>query len=165
MSNITLYQANELARLHNHIDDDGVVDIESFDQSKIALKEKQLAVVAYLKNNDANIGMLDNAIKQLQDRKKAMQTRHDSLKDYLLTNMQANGITEINAENLTFTAKIKNNPASVVIDDESLLPADYMRQPETPPPAPDKTLIKKAINDGFEVPGARLTQGFRLDIK
>jgi hypothetical protein len=38
-----------------------------------------------------------------------------------------------------------------------------MRQPE--PPSPDKTAIKDALKMGLEVPGARLTQGQRLEIK
>jgi hypothetical protein len=39
-----------------------------------------------------------------------------------------------------------------------------MKQPPPPPPTPDKTLISKALKDGYEVPGCRLVRGQRLDI-
>ena len=163
---MNLYHTTQLAQLQNYIDQEtGEIDIDSFNCSQVALADKQIAVVCYLKNEVANIDMLNNAIKELQARSKAMQSRHDGLKDYLLVNMQANGITEINAPNYTFTAKLQNNPASVQIDDEALIPADYFVQPETPPPAVSKALIKQAIADGYVVAGAHIEQKVRLVIK
>lgn len=163
---MNLYQTTELAKLEHYIDmESGEIDIEGFNNSQIALKDKQLAVVAWLKNNDANIELLDGAIKQLQARKKSMQARYESLKDYLLFNMKASNISEISAPDLTFTAKIKLNPPSVMIEDDSLIPSEYMTVPVAPPPAPDKTLIKEAIKAGKEVPGCKLTQGERVEIK
>jgi hypothetical protein len=163
---MNLYQTTELAKLEHYIDTEtGEIDIEAFNGSQIALKEKQLAVVAWLKNNDANITLLDGAIKELQARKKAMQTRFDSLKEYLLFNMKAHGVSEINANDMTFTAKIKLNPPSVIIEDEAAIPSEYLTVPVMPLPAPDKTLIKDAIKAGKEVPGCKLVQAERIDIK
>jgi GTPase Era involved in 16S rRNA processing len=162
---MNLYQTNELAKLEVHVDKEtGEIDLIAFEASQIALIEKQRAVVAWLKNNDASIAMLDNAIKQLQERKKAIQTRYDGLKSYLHSNMKANDITEINAADLTFSAKIKANPPSVLIEDEALIPKEFMTQPVAPPPAPDKNLIKAAIKSGQAVPGCKVVQGERLDI-
>jgi hypothetical protein len=163
---MNLYQTNELARLESHIDHEtGEIDIDSFNRSQIALQDKQLAVVAYLKNEDANIKLLDGAITELTARKKAMQNRHDSLKDYLLVNMQANGITEISAPNFTFTAKLQNNPVSVVIDDESLISDSYKIMPPPPSLQISKTLIKEAIQAGEVVPGAHIESKQRVVIK
>jgi restriction endonuclease S subunit len=163
---MNLYQTTELAKLEHYIDHDtGEIDIEGFNNSQIALKEKQLAVVAWLKNNDANITLLDGAIKELQARKKAMQSRYESLKDYLLFNMKAHGVSEISANDMTFTAKIKLNPPSVIVEDESLIPKDYMTTPVPPPPAPDKQMIKAAFNAGIEIPGCKLVQAERVEIK
>ncbi|MBM6697109.1 siphovirus Gp157 family protein, partial [Bifidobacterium pullorum subsp. saeculare] len=52
---------------------------------------------------------------------------------------------------------------SVEVWDSAQLPRDYMR--ETVKVEPDKTLIKKAIKDGFDVPGAKLVQKDRLVLK
>jgi hypothetical protein len=52
----------------------------------------------------------------------------------------------------------------VDIFDEKQLPQDYLR--EIPAKyEPDKKLIKKAMDDGFEVPGARIVAKDRLEIR
>ncbi|MES1989250.1 MAG: siphovirus Gp157 family protein [Pseudomonadota bacterium] len=162
---MNLYTASELARLINFIDEDGVIDIDSFNRSQIALQDKQLAVVAYLKNEVSNIELLDNAIKELTARKKAMQTRYDSLKDYLLVNMKANNITEITEANFTFSAKIRKNPPRLVIDDAGKIPGELYIYPIAPAPYPDNSSIKAKLVAGEAVEGARLEQGERVDIK
>ena len=162
---MNLYTANELARLEQHVDEDGVINIEAFNQSQVALRDKQLAVVAYLKNEVVKIDMLDNAIKELQARKKHMQTRHDWLKQYLLVNMQENGISEISALDSTFSAKIKTNPPKLIIDDAGKIPADLYVYPDAPPPHPNNELIKEKLKAGEVIEGARLEQGKRVDIK
>ncbi len=162
---MNLYQTTQLARLESHIDEDGVIDIDSFNRSQVALQDKQLAVVAYLKNETLRIDMLDNAIKDLNARKKAMQSRHDGLKEYLLVNMQANGISEINAQDMTFSAKIKTNPAKLIITDAGKIPSEYYIYPEAPPPHPDNAMIKEKLKAGELIEGAHLEQGVRVDIK
>ena len=163
---MNLYKSNELARLENFVDTDtGEIDIASFNDAKIALQEKQLAVVAYLKNEGTRIDMLDNAIKELQARKKHMQTRHDWLKQYLLVNMQENGISEISALDSTFSAKIKTNPPKLIIDDAGMIPSDLYVYPDAPPPHPNNELIKEKLKAGELIEGAHLEQAKRVDIK
>jgi len=163
---MNLYQATELARLEAHIDHEtGEIDIDSFNRSQIALKDKQIAVVAYLKNETLNIDMLDSAIKELNARKKAMQARFDSLKEYLLINMQANGISEITAPNFTFTAKIKKNPHKLIIEDAGKIPSELYVYPDAPPPYPDNAKIKELLKSGAEIEGAYLQQDERVEIK
>ena len=49
--------------------------------------------------------------------------------------------------------------------DAAQVPVNYMTDPKPPEPAPDKALIKKALKDGFDVPGARIVKRDRLEIK
>lgn len=166
MSNLTLYKATELATLHNFIDEEtGEIDMDGFESASIALVEKQRAVVAYLKNEDANIELLDGAIKELTARKKSMQSRHDNLKGYLLANMKAKGITEISAPDFTFTAKIKKNPPKLIIDDAGKIPSNLYIYPVAPPPTPDNAAIKAALLAGEDIQGAHIEQGERVEIK
>lgn len=163
---MNLYQTNQLAKLESHIDHEtGEIDIDGFNQSQIALQDKQLAVVAYLKNETVRIDMLESAIKDLKARKDAMQSRHDGLKNYLLVNMQANGISEITASDLTFSAKIKKNPPKLVIQDATLIPREYFVQPPAPPPTIDNARLKDDLKNGIEVLGAVIEQAERVDIK
>tara|TARA_R110000822_G_scaffold21722_8_gene68736 strand:- start:6094 stop:6606 length:513 start_codon:yes stop_codon:yes gene_type:complete len=54
------------------------------------------------------------------------------------------------------TLSLRTTPRSVVIVDADQVPASYKRHP---PPVPDKTLIKSAINSGLTVAGAELSNG------
>ena len=166
MSNFSLYQISQLATFENYIDTDtGEVDIDNYNRAQIDFHEKQLAVVCYLKNETGRIDLLDNAIRELIARKKAMQTRYDGLKEYLLVNMQAHAISEISAQDSTFSARIKKNPPKLVIDDAGQLPSELYIYPETPPPNPDNAAIKAKLLAGEVINGARLESGYRLEIK
>lgn len=163
---MNLFETAELARIEHFVDTEtGEVDLPSLQSAQIALKDKRIAVTCFLRNSDANIELIDNAIKSLQARKKAMQSSFEGLSDYLLREMQLHNISEINAPDLSFSAKIKLNPASVVVDDATLIPSDYMSVPVMPAPAPDKMLIKAAIKDGYTVAGCHLEQKQSLKIK
>jgi hypothetical protein len=90
----------------------------------------------------------------------------DHLRTYLLNNLQASGITKIDTPELVVS--VKKNPASVVIDDEKVIPPEFMvTPPPAPPPLPrpDKGAIRDAIKAGTDVPGCRLVQGARLEIR
>lgn len=113
------------------------------------IEDKSKAVAAFTLNIDAQISMLKEHEANISAKRKALEKRRDWMRDYLRENMERCGISKIESPyfNITLTKPRKQ----VVIDDESKLPRDYMRVVESP----DKTLIKKAIDDGYEVPGAR----------
>ena len=138
---------------------------ETLEAEAWPVEEKVRAVSAVILNLQAEADMVKGTADRIAKRAKALQSRAEALHDYLLINMQRTGITEIKALDGTFKAKIyRERDASVVIDSENLIPADYMREI----PAryePDKVLIKKAINDGYEVPGAHIVKKDRLEIK
>jgi len=53
----------------------------------------------------------------------------------------------------------------VVIDEPGLIPAAYMRQPDPPPPAPDKAAIGAALKAGLDIPGAHIDTRQHLQIR
>lgn len=114
-----------------------------------------------------NMESFAEAIKAEEDRlskrRRIQENRVEQIKNWLKLNMEACGIQKIECP--AFTIAVQNNPASVVIDTEYLIPAEYMCQPEPPPPAPNKAAIKDAIKSGIEVPGAHLSQSTRIVIK
>lgn len=101
-------------------------------------------------------------IKAEIDRLKLLQAQTDkaveSLKDYIKYGMEATGCDKVDLG--IFKLTLKAATKAVEIFDESSLPQDYfVVVPETK--RPDKTLISKAIKDGFEVSGAKLVDGKR----
>ena len=127
------------------------------------LRDKLRAVIAYSLDLDVLATGTEEAAKRLADLAKARRARVQALRDYALTTMQATGIAEVATDE--FAAKMAKKPPSVQILDAAAIPPAYMRTPEPPPPAPDKTAIAAALKLGQAVPGCELQQGYRLAIK
>jgi len=112
-------------------------------------------------------GEIVNALAEF-DRLNRYHKRVAAMQSRLLASaqwaMEANSITQ-----LTGTVnglKLRKNPPSVVVLDESLIPVEYWDQkPTPPPPAPtvSKVKIAQAIKIGKEVPGAVLRPSNRVE--
>lgn len=145
------------------LDFDADTIADTLEGDSLSIQNKIESYCYVITNMEALPSAMKEEEKRLADRRKAVEKRIENIKNWLLINMQHAGISRI--ESPVFTVALQNNPASVIIDDEELVPKDYFNQPVTPPPSLDKTLVKKAIADGFAVPGARLEVKQRLVIK
>ena len=126
------------------------------------LIEKGTNVAKVFRNLEAMAAQIKEAELQMQARRKSIEKRAASLREYLHANMEKAGIQKIECP--WFVVSIKKNPASVQVDDESAVPRDYFREiPATF--ALDKSLVKQAIKDGHDVPGCQLVAGTRLEVK
>ena len=126
------------------------------------LEVKATNVGFVIRNMDSMAEQIKQAEESMAKRRKALENRSNWLKSYLLQNMLATGKTKI--ESPYFVISVRNNPESVVIDAESQIPDDYMREiPATF--EPNKQAIKQAIQDGFTVPGVHLARTQSLQIK
>lgn len=161
--NITLYQcaADVREALDYHFD----TEAEQNDTLEAVIGQfdvKAQSVIGYIKNQEATAEMLEEHIKQMGEKLKAIKARNQSLKDYLERNMLAAGIKEIKADDGTFKASFCKSKAIDVFD-EAQIPAEFMRERVTI--VPDKTAIKKAIESGQEVAGAKIEERLNLQIK
>jgi hypothetical protein len=126
------------------------------------LELKAVNVIKFAKNLEATAAAIKEAEAAMAARRKSLEKRSDALRAYVFHNMQSSGIQKIECD--YFRMAVRDNPPAVDIFDLAQLPQDYMREiPATY--APDKTLIKTAIKDGFVVPGAKLVTSQRLEIK
>lgn len=123
---------------------------------------KAQSVIAYIKNQEITEKMLEEHIGRMTGKLKAAKARNQSLKDYLARNMQAAGITEIKADDGTFKASFRKSEAVVILD-EAQIPAEFMR--DTVKTEPDKTAIRKAIESGRQVAGAKIEGRKNLQIR
>lgn len=166
MTQITLHAATEAVRdLLDQIDPETGELPEGFEQARALVAQKAVAVTAYILEADRGIESAKAYAKDLNAKIKTEEKRQEWLRRHLQEHMAAAGITEIADERGIFKASLAaGRDEAIEIFDEAQLPADYLR--EIPAKhEPDKTLIKKAIKDGFEVPGARLLKRDRLTIK
>lgn len=108
---------------------------------------------------------IDAEIARLQALKAKRDKVAQGLRDYLKENMERAGIEKIECP--MFSISIRKNPPSVEVLDTAALPKEFWRTPDPKPPvsSPDKARIKEALQYGDNVPGARLTQSTRLEVK
>ena len=114
-----------------------------------------------------NMEAFANAIKieetRISDRRKAVEKRVDGIKEWLLKNMVACEIIKIECP--SFTISLHDNPGKVSITDEKLIPDEYLKVADLPPPSPDKASILRDLKAGKEVAGCFLEKGKRISIK
>lgn len=125
------------------------------------LEQKCTAVATVIKNMDAFIEQMKDAKRELDERIKAFESRSERINNYLLDNMKKTGIIKI--ESPYFTIALRTNPPSVIIEDEGEIEGKYWKQKTVS--TIDKLRIKEALQNGEDVPGAKLIAGERVDIK
>ena len=151
----TLYtiaeQFKELASLAETADEDLAVALrDTMEGIEGEFQEKGKAIAMITLNIDGDLEAIQSQIDRLTERKRIINNRKESLKEYLRSNMDAAGITKITHPLFTITCG-KGRPI-VVIDDEKAIPDDFVNVKVTS--APDKAAIAKALKDGQDVPGA-----------
>ncbi|HWT40986.1 MAG TPA: siphovirus Gp157 family protein [Dongiaceae bacterium] len=143
--------------------DDAQAIADTIEAESYPLEVKAQNVAYAVRNLEASAAAIKEAEKQMADRRKSIENRAMHVKEYLKTCMEVAGVKKIDCPHFALT--IKSNPASVDVFEPGLVPAEFMRQPEPPPPAIDKKAIAEALKAGLEVPGAMLAQGTRLEIR
>ena len=114
------------------------------------LEVKAQAVGHMIRRLEADAAAIKQWAQTASDRAKAVQARADSLHAYLSANLAACGIQRVEGPGIALSWR---KSTAVVIDEPGLIPAQFMRQPEPPPPAPDKTSIAASLRAGVDVPG------------
>jgi hypothetical protein len=95
------------------------------------------------------------------ERKKAAEARAEGLRRYLAECMAATGVEKIEGPGIKLSFR---KSTAVIIDGADLIPAQFMRTPEPPPPAPDKAAIGAELKAGRDVLGAHLETRKNLQI-
>lgn len=134
--------ANALAVKRNELDNK-VVNIQKF-------------IVGLNGDND----IIDGEIKRLQALKKRNEQIVKSLKKGVAMAMSNLGIEEIKTPTMRITYSTSEE---TIIDNKDLLPNELMREEITY--KPDKTAIKKAIQNGEAIMGAHIQTNYNLKVK
>lgn len=125
------------------------------------LKEKSADIVKYYKNRDSLIESIDKEIKRLQELKKIGEKKQDSFKNYIKMCMEKMGVKKIETSNGNIS--LRKTPESVELIDEEIIPEKFKTTVQLEKIS--KTDIKKALQEGEEVPGATLKRGMSINIK
>lgn len=97
---------------------------------------------------------------RLTERANSFDKKAEALKSYIEVMMLRAGKDKV--KTATFSLNIQNNPESVDVTDQSMIPPQFWKQPE---PVLDKQAIKDALKANLPVPGAQLKQTQSLRIR
>lgn len=131
---------------------------KSIEEMSGTLKDKVDNSVRFIRSREAEIKALSEEIKFLQAKKKSLENKVESFKDYLFqfTKLQAGEV-----KGNVFRLKVRNNPVSVKILDESLVDEIFVNYKRVI----DTTSLKEALKSGAEIKGAELVRNESLSIK
>ena len=128
---------------------------------KRALTTKSTGIIKIIRQQEEEINGTENEIKRLQNLKIGRIKTLERFKEYIKFNLKNMDIKKI--ETSLGTISLRVNPPSTDIFDESVLPKKFFKEKVTY--TTSKTDIKKALQNGEEVPGARLIINTSLTIK
>lgn len=140
-------------------DTDPTLFNDTLDSITDAIEDKAVGYAKVDKELDKDEKALKDEASRLSARAKSISNNRKILKQNLQEAMETTGKTKIKTNE--FTIYIQNNPVSVKLVDESLIPA-YLTKTVV---APDKTRIKELLKKGKDVPGAELSTSSSLRIR
>lgn len=155
------YKSAQVKLLESDFDEQTIAD--TLEGLSGDLEVKAINVAMFIRNVESTAEAIKQAEKEMAERRKALEKKADSIRQYLKDNMQRCGITKI--ESPYFALTLKKNPPAVIIDNAGMIPANLYVYPEAPEPFPDKKAIAEKLKAGESVEGAHLEQAERLDIK
>lgn len=167
MTSLTLF---EIAQEYRHItdilmdsgaDEQTLTDTLEAEAWPLEIKAQNYGFV--IRNLEATAASIKDAEAAMAARRKSIEKRAAMLLERLKTGMEIAGVQELSCP--YFAIKTKKNPPAIEIWDDKQIPAKYLVESPPPPPSIDKKAIKADIDAGIEVPGAKKTQGTRLEIK
>lgn len=139
------------------------LDPETFQDTLESINEaieEKIENTAYLiRNLEADIKVLKEEEKRLSERRRALETKVIRIKEYLQNELEKAGIDKVKRP--LITVSIQNNPPSVKIVDEKIIPPSFMIPQE---PKLDKKSLLQVLKNGEKIPGVELeqTRGLRI---
>lgn len=140
-----------------------VTGYEAVEKVQTDFDDKLESMVCFYKDLQAEIVAFKAEEQNLKVRRESLEKRSESLKNYITACM-------VDAEKDKFSsAKCKVSfkaSQETVVDDESLIPKEFLNIKTVTKSTPDKTKIKEAITKhGLMVPGAHVVDKQNIQIK
>lgn len=137
-----------------------ILNYEAVDALGGQFEEKAESVACYVKNLSAFVAALKSEEESLSARRKSAERKVENMKTYLSSCMDAVGRDKVE----TAKARVSfRKSVAVQIVDEGRVPKKFLVKTVTT--KPDKTEIKKAIQEGKKVAGAALVENRNIQIK
>ena len=134
---------------------------EALDLVEEEITEKADNIAKFIKSLEADEKAIKEEEKRLYDRRKGVENKRESLKQYLYMELENAGIRKV--KSTLFNIGIQNNPPSVNIIDQDKISAEYITTEIIK--KVDKRAILEKLKNGEVVEGAEIRQGQSLRIR
>ena len=124
------------------------------------IEDKAENIAILIKNLESDVEGIKKEEERLSTKRSSTENKIKGLKSYLDTTMRATGKEKFKTK--LFNFNIQNNPPSVEVVDERLIPKEYFIEQE---PKLDKKLVLAFLKEGKEIPGATIKQTKSLRIR
>lgn len=118
---------------------------DTLEMVEFEFEEKADGYAKVIKTLEGNVDSIDKEIKRLTERKNTVKNNIASIKKNLENAMLVTGKTKF--KTTLFNFGIQKNPASVVIDDETMIPQEYLIPQE---PKLDKKSLAAYLKENDE---------------
>lgn len=129
MNNLSLYEiSREYRDMVDHLmntQDDAQAIADTIEGESGALTVKAQNVAYAIRNLEAAAEAIQEAEKQMAERRKRMEKRAEQIRDYLKGCMELAGVSKIECPH--FQLSIAKNPAGVEVFEPALVPSEFMR--------------------------------------
>ena len=129
-----------------------------FDELELNLAEKLNNSERYIIDTLSQSDTLKKEAKRLNERAKVLANKADRVKELMKDAVLATGEKKITTDLFNFSIR---SSKSVHIDDLDELSREYVKMTRTA----NKTLIKKALADGEEIPGCSMIENKSLNVR
>lgn len=130
----------------------------ALDEVALSITSKCQNGIALMQNIKQFINGADEEIKRLQELKKHMKKRLETIEGVYVRGLKA--IDQPYVMTSLGMMKVKKNPVKLVVDDEYMIPRKFIKQTITE--TVDKAAIKATLKAGEKVDGCHLEQSERL---
>ncbi len=158
-----LYELTEAYKSIWELVTDEDVDLEALEmalnQVEEDINQKAENMAKLVKSIEADVEVIKAEEQRLSTRRKALENKKDNMKQYLEMQLNTAKIEKIKTP--VFTIAIQNNPPSVELVDENLIPQSYKSYEVKI----DKKSILSALKEGQAIPGADIKRTKSLRIR
>ena len=134
---------------------------KALDEITDNIQTKAENMAKLIKSIEGNINVLKEEEKRLQTKRRALENKISSIKEYLEEQLKAMDLKKVQGN--LFTVSIQKNPQSVNILNEDLIPEKFKITKTTT--SIDRRELLAALKEGQEVEGAEIKQTESLRIR
>lgn len=155
---ITLYELGEAYKDLEAMAEDNEALIPYLEAAKGTLQSKANNIIGFIRNLELTSEAIENEIERLKKLKDSYRNKSANLRNYIAFSMQKNDIERVDTDIARLSFR---KSKSVIIDNLEKIPIEYTKTKVEA----DKTKIKKAIEEGEYIEGARIEENNNLQIK